>query len=144
MNYEKTYSIYKLTSPDNKVYIGCTSQNPEDRWDYGSKYHHNKELAGDIRRFGWNNFEHDILYSDLAEEDAYDLERELIHMYNSCDPEHGYNKTHGGKKNPGIIRSEEYRKRLSERMSGEITHFMVNVSQMIIDVKLVNPTRGMS
>lgn len=123
MNQDKTYNVYKLTAPNNKVYIGCTSQNPKDRWNYGSKYHHNKELSEDIRMFGWNNFDHEILYSSLPEEEAYDLERELIHKYNSCDPKYGYNKTHGGKVNPGIIRSDEYRKQLSERTTGVKHHF---------------------
>lgn len=80
---EKTYSVYKLTSPENKVYIGCTRQNPKDRWNYGSKYHHNEELKSDIRKFGWNNFEQDVLYSGLEEDEAYDLEKKLIHKYNS-------------------------------------------------------------
>ena len=119
MQQDKNYSIYKLTSPDNKVYIGCTSQNPKDRWDYGNKYHHNKELTDDIRLFGWDDFEHEILYSDLPEEKAYELERDLIREYNSCDPKCGYNKTRGGKINPGIIRSADYRKHLSDRMAGE-------------------------
>ena len=120
---EKTYNVYKLTSPSNKVYIGCTYQDPKDRWDCGRKYHHNKELTDDIQRFGWEQFEHDVLYSNLTEEEAFDLERDLIHIHKSCHPEYGYNKTHGGKTNPGIIRDDSYRKRLSERTTGENHHF---------------------
>lgn len=115
----KTYSVYKLTSPNGKVYIGCTSQNPKTRWDYGNKYHHNEDLSSDIKSFGWNNFNHDIIHAGLEEEDAYELERELIHKYNSYDPRYGYNKTHGGKTNPGMIRSDAYRKQISNRMAGE-------------------------
>lgn len=98
MNSVKRYSLYKLTSPENKVYIGCTSMKPKDRWDYGNGYGHNKELTSDIKKFGWSNFNHEVLYSELNEEDAYTLERELIHTYNSYNPECGYNKTHGGKR----------------------------------------------
>ena len=119
MNEEKKYSVYKLTSPADKVYIGCTQQKPKDRWDYGCKYHNNKELSSDIKKFGWDNFEHIVLYSGLEEDEAYDLERELIHKYRSNDPRHGYNKSIGGKVNRGMIRSDDYRRRLSERVSGE-------------------------
>ena len=119
MNEEKRYSVYKLTSPADKVYIGCTQQKPKDRWDYGCKYHNNKELSSDIKKFGWDNFEHIVLYSGLEEDEAYDLERELIHKYRSNDPRHGYNKSIGGKVNRGMIRSDDYRRRLSERVSGE-------------------------
>lgn len=123
MSNKGTYSVYKLTSPNGKVYIGCTGQNPKDRWNHGCKYHHNEELVSDIKKFGWDSFEHIVLHSGLEENDAYGLEKELIHTYNSNDPNYGYNKSIGGKFNSGLIRSEEYRQKLSERMTGEKNHF---------------------
>ena len=123
MNNEQLYSVYKLTSPENKVYIGCTSQNSKDRWGYGSKYHHNEKLTADIKKFGWGSFIHEVLYYGLKEDEAYELEKELIHKYKSSNPDYGYNKSIGGKTNTGILRSDEYRRKLSERTSGERHHF---------------------
>ena len=39
------YHIYKLTSPNNKIYIGLTKQEKlYRRWQYGSGYSENKLL----------------------------------------------------------------------------------------------------
>ena len=114
---ERKYSVYKHTSPEGKVYIGCTGDKPEVRWRKG--YHHNNELTDDIEQIGWDNFKHDIIASDMDENDAYDLEKELIRKHQSNNPNNGYNKSTGGKKNTGVVRSEAYIKMLSERASGE-------------------------
>lgn len=142
MNEEKRYSVYKLTSPEDKVYIGCTQQKPKDRWDYGCKYHHNGELSSDIKKFGWDNFEHIVLYSGLEEDEAYDLERELIYKYRSNDPHHGYNKSIGGKVNRGMIRSDDYRRRLSERVSGKNHPFYGKHLSEETKKKIVDANRG--
>lgn len=118
MNNDKKYTVYKHTSPEGKIYIGCTHQKPKRRWQHGHGYHHNEELTSDIKKFGWDSFEHEIIYSG-SEEEAYSLERKLIHKYDSSNPDRGYNKSIGGKVNKGMIRSDEYRQMLSERTSGK-------------------------
>lgn len=108
------HSVYKLTSPKGKVYIGCTGEKPEDRWSKG--YVHNSELSNDIREFGFDNFEHEVVRSNLHEDNAYELEKELIHKYNSTNPDYGYNKSTGGRYNYGhsFKHTEEARKKISE------------------------------
>ena len=112
----RNYTVYKHTSPEGKVYIGCTSEKPKDRWNKG--YPHNKDFHEDIERLGWDNFKHDILASEMSESDAYGLEKELIHEYDSTNPKRGYNKSIGGKVNSGMIRSDEYRRKMSESLKG--------------------------
>ena len=34
----KNFIVYKHTSPNGKVYIGITKQNPKQRWGNGSGY----------------------------------------------------------------------------------------------------------
>lgn len=117
----KQYAVYKHTSPNGKTYIGCTGDVPEIRWRKG--YPHNNELSKDMCEYGWDNFKHDIIKSGLDEEEAYELEKELIHKYDSTNPEFGYNKSIGGKFNNGIIRSDEYRRKMSKLKQGEKHNF---------------------
>lgn len=35
-----------------------------------------------IKKYGWNNIEHKIIKTNLSQEDALNLERELIRKYN--------------------------------------------------------------
>lgn len=95
MSKEKTkkYCIYKLTSPEDKVYIGMTSD-LKRRWGGdGRKYIRSETLIGEkIYEYGWENFQKEILYSDLTEEEGSKKEREMITLYHSTDPESGYNR----------------------------------------------------
>lgn len=114
---DKKYTVYKHTSPDGRVYIGCTGDDPEIRWSKG--YPHNVEFSNDIDKIGWDNFKHEVISSDMAEKDAYILEKELIHKHDATNPKRGYNKSVGGKINSGMVRSEEYKLKMSESLRGE-------------------------
>lgn len=89
------YSVYKHTTPSGKVYIGITCRNPKTRWGYGSGYR-TQVFNRAIEKYGWKNIKHEIVFSGLTEEEASAKERELIAEYDSCNPEHGYNKNYGG------------------------------------------------
>ena len=76
----KLYTVYKHISPSGKVYIGITSKKPEYRWNHGRGY---KEIDQPvfyraIKKYGWDNITHEILYSGLQEKDAKNLEISLI------------------------------------------------------------------
>ena len=76
----KLYTVYKHTSPSGKVYIGITCRKPEYRWNHGRGY---KEIDQPlfyraIKKYGWDNITHEILYSGLQEKDAKNLEISLI------------------------------------------------------------------
>lgn len=92
---DRRYVIYKHTSPDDKVYIGQTRQNPPDkRWGKGGRnYFMNYRFMKDIDKFGWHNFKHEILVGGLNKCEANILEKYYINHYNSEDIFDGYNQT---------------------------------------------------
>lgn len=85
-------SVYKHTFPDGKVYIGITD-NPTQRWEYGHGYQENEEMYAAILASGWKNIQHAILAKCDTRGEAEQLEREYILLYDSEDPEKGYNRT---------------------------------------------------
>ena len=111
------YTVYKHQNKINgKVYIGITMQEPEKRWgNNGINYKTSPHFYAAIQKYGWNNFDHDILFENLTHDEACSKEQELIKLYNSMDREFGYNSTSGG---DIFIMSEEARKKLSHSMMG--------------------------
>ena len=86
------YSVYKLTSPNGKCYIGMTSINPVTRWAHGRGYEYNVEFWNDIVKYGWDNIRREIILTTDNEDEAHEKEIELILLFNTVDPEWGYNK----------------------------------------------------
>lgn len=99
---EKKWIVYKHTSPSNKTYIGITSQKANDRWRSGKGYKNNTYFIKAINKYGWENFKHEILYTDLNKENACNKEIELIDLYDSVNKDKGYNLTKGGEGTIGI------------------------------------------
>ena len=92
----ENFCVYKHTTPSNKVYIGITSMQPYKRWKGGHGYQNNTHFYNAIKKYGWNNIKHEVLFSGLTKEEACQKEIELISEYNSADIEHGYNQSTGG------------------------------------------------
>lgn len=72
------YCVYMHTVPNGKVYIGITSQEPSRRWRKGEGYKTNKAFYFAIQKYGWENINHEILYSGLSKEEACDKEKEVV------------------------------------------------------------------
>ena len=68
---------------NNKRYIGITSQIPEVRWQRGGGYRENTIFFRAIKKYGWDNFEHNILYEGLSNREALEIESTLIKKYKS-------------------------------------------------------------
>lgn len=85
------YSVYKHTNLINhKSYIGITSQKCENRWGINGKgYELQPKFYHAIQKYGWDNFQHDILYTNLNKETALKIEADLIKTYDTI--ENGYN-----------------------------------------------------
>lgn len=65
-----TYSIYMHKNKTNgKVYIGQTYLPPEERWKpHGEGYtKYQPAIHAAIQKYGWENFEHIILESNLTQ-----------------------------------------------------------------------------
>lgn len=114
-----SYIVYKLTSPSEKVYIGITCQPIKKRWMNGHGYKKCPAIYKAINKYGWENFQKEILYEGLSEEHAKYLETYLINAYKSKDKRYGYNLTQGGDGTSGRTQSEETRKKISEKNKGK-------------------------
>ena len=53
---ENHYTVYKLTDPEGKIYIGCTGKTVEERWHKGRGYPKGLPIREAIDRYGWENF----------------------------------------------------------------------------------------
>ncbi len=100
--------------------MGITSkQNAKHRWNGGRGYDQNPHFASAIKQYGWNKFDHIILFDGFTEEQAKAMERYLIAFWKTMDPNYGYNMTSGGDGTPGYSPSDETRKKLSEARKKE-------------------------
>ena len=73
--------LYKHTSPSNGVYIGITKQNPLVRWNNGLGYRRHPYFYNAIKKYGWENFTHEILLTGLTQEEAEEFEKQYIAKY---------------------------------------------------------------
>lgn len=81
------FNVYKLTSPDGKVYVGC-SKNLKNRWK-GRRY--NGLLVAAIEKFGWSSFKKEVVATFDTREEAEAREAEEIAAHNATDECFGYN-----------------------------------------------------
>lgn len=81
---------------NGKKYIGITSQKPTRRWANGEGYKNSARFYAAIQKYGWDAFRHELLFTDLTQEEAERLEIELIAKYGTLDPLRGYNLDPGG------------------------------------------------
>ena len=86
---------------NNKIYIGITCQKPKQRWSNGEGYRDCPRFYEAIQQYGWDNFDHVILFQDLTKEEAIEKEKALIALYDATDPIKGYNVSQGGGCGPG-------------------------------------------
>ena len=109
------YVVYKHTSPSGKVYIGITGrENVNLRWCNGLGYSGNRYFIAAIKKYGWNNFNHEILKSGLTFDEACDFEIKFIAEYKANNPKYGYNISSGGYcGNSGTHHSEESKRKIS-------------------------------
>lgn len=114
---ERNYCVYIHTNKINgKKYVGLTGQErPNDRWHNGTNYYHNRHFSSAIKKYGWENFEHEIYKSGLTAEEASTLEIMLIQQYKTTDENYGYNLDFGGST---TRHSEETKKKMSQSALG--------------------------
>lgn len=130
----KSYTIYAhINKINGKIYIGQTQQKVNKRWQNGNGYIDNDYFYKAIQKYGWNGFEHIVLFEGLSPDMADLIEIELIKKYKSNIREFGYNFSSGGchhtmteKQRQAIIEynksrvvSEETKERLRQMFQGE-------------------------
>jgi group I intron endonuclease len=120
MEYNGIWTLYCHKNKINdKRYFGITCQQPEKRWMNGHGYSRKLSIGRAIDKYGWNNFEHIIIFKNLIESDAKKLERIYIAMYETQSEKYGYNLTCGGDGVCGFRHSDESRHKMSLAKSGE-------------------------
>ena len=79
---DKMYIVYLHVNPKNKkVYVGITDQNVYKRWKNGHGYTKCKKFYNAIVKYGWDNFHHVVLSSNLTEDKVNRIESILISYY---------------------------------------------------------------
>lgn len=120
-NKQETWCVYMHTNIiNNKKYIGITKKSPKKRWGCkGYGYKKSQPVFWNaIQKYGWDNFEHEILFNNLSQKEAQEKEIELIAKYKTnCrrydSPEYGYNMTDGGEGMNGNFPTAKTREKMS-------------------------------
>lgn len=116
------WSVYVLTVPNGKRYVGTTSKKPTQRWNYGYGYEQNLPFFAAIKEYGWRNIKKEVVGTGLTQSDAHALERSLIEKYKSTDPEYGYNRAAGGIGTTGFYPNKESREKMARSHIGLQNH----------------------
>lgn len=115
---QKIWTVYCHQNKLNgKKYFGITSKPVEVRWRDGKAY--GAYLGKAINKYGWDNFEHFVLYNGLTEELAKYFEQYLISEFCTQDSNLGYNLTGGGDGKVNWHPSEATRKKISDSHKGK-------------------------
>lgn len=118
------WSIYRITNLlNNKVYIGQT-KDPKTRWsrhksDAKLNKKTNYHLYDSMRKYGIDNFLFEIIVQTQNIENIDCLEIDCINLYNSTDPNIGYNNSPGGQSNKLVSKST--REKISNSLKGRIS-----------------------
>lgn len=90
------YTVYCHTSPEGKKYVGITGTSVSVRWRNGTAYKSCRAFNAAIQKYGWENFEHEIIAENLTKEEADRLEYDLIKKWDLMNPLFGYHLREGG------------------------------------------------
>jgi group I intron endonuclease len=118
MNKEVNYKVYEhINKINGKIYIGITKQNVKNRWQNGKGYKYGR-FHNAVKKYGWDNFDHIILNEGLSEHVAKDIEKTLIHKYDSTNKTKGYNTTKGGDGTTGYKVNDNTKLKISNKLKG--------------------------
>lgn len=112
-----SYCIYRHISPSGKVYIGQTYKKPEERWRNGKGYRKSILLENVIKKYGWENIKHEVLFENLNKISADCIEIDFIFYYKKLGI--SLNITDGGEGVRGKEVSQETRRKMSEARMGK-------------------------
>lgn len=136
---ENNYTVYMHICPNDKKYIGITKLKPKDRWKNGKLYKKCVLFEKAIQKYGWDNMEHKILFTNLTKEEAEQKEIELIAKYKSNNSKYGYNIESGGHIN---CVSDETKKKISEKTKEAMQRPEVKRKMSIAQHNKISPLKG--
>lgn len=124
MKNSDSYIVYRHTSPSGKVYVGITKRRPKERWERGRAYRRHGKFWNAVKKYGWDNIQHEVLLEGISKSEAIYAEKYLIRWYKIHNL--SYNLTDGGDGtvghpawNKGIPRSIETKKKIGDANRGE-------------------------
>ena len=142
---KRNYCVYCHTNKINgKRYIGITN-NVKRRWrtngiEYKPDKNMNQNVAfwNAIQKYGWDNFDHEILVDNLTFDEAKQLERYYIHKYQTFigyfdkrEDRLGYNSTLGGEGTQGL--KGELHPNYGKHLTDEQKSKLVDANSIAID-----------
>ncbi len=116
---KKTCGIYKITSPNKKIYIG-QSRNVEHRLSHyrSCSCKGQQKIYNSIKKYGWNKHKFEILQECIVE-NLDELECYYIELYQCFDSKYGLNLHSGGKNHK---KSSETKIKLSLANKGRVSY----------------------
>lgn len=99
------FTIYCLTLPDGRAYVGLTSQPVHIRWGNGWNYSSNPRFYMAMLECGWQHVKKEELAQISMENEARDLEAILINKLGTYKEEKGFNIVRA-KERAGKIKKE--------------------------------------
>lgn len=133
MTEKANYFIYVHKNKINEMkYIGMTCRNPKIRFGKeGKNYKNSPRFFNAIKKYGWNNFEHIILFGGLSKKEAEEKEKELIKSYKTTEREFGYNIAKGGNggNNKKVSKIKKY------DLKGNLIQIYENATEAALSVK---------
>jgi group I intron endonuclease len=142
---DKKWKVYvHINNINNKLYVGITSQSVKARWENGRGYSESPKFWNAIQKYGWDNFEHKVLFDNLCETEAKEIEKSSIKNLNLRDDRFGYNITEGGDGVCGHHHTDETKERLRQifyNMSYETKMKMIPSGSSSISC-ICSPIRG--
>jgi group I intron endonuclease len=118
------YTIYKATNTINgKVYVGFDSKWPKRQKEHTTLFmHYNTVFSKAIEKYGAEAFSWEIIYQSKEKEHTLsEMETFFIKKFNShIDNKMGYNMTYGGEGSLGCKRSEDQKKKMSEKHKNRV------------------------
>lgn len=121
----KSFVIYLHTSPSGKSYVGQTC-NYEKRCRDHQLTTGCTRFSSAVKKYGWENFKHEILEKELSHDEANQKEIFWIAKLNTLHP-NGYNLDTGG--GGRGIPTQETRKRMSAASKGHERNIGVVLSE---------------
>lgn len=137
----KKYYVYMHKCPNNKVYIGITSQLPKRRWNNGNGYTNNEYFTNAINKYGWDNIEHIILFKNLTKTEAEQKEIEIIEQYKSNNRKYGYNVLSGGNVSNGLTMETHNKMSMSAKALWQNKEYREHMIKVHSNKKVSNETK---
>lgn len=118
---EGKYAVYKHTlKHDGRVYIGQTSD-IDRRWmNDGVCYSGCPCFFENIKKYGWDAFDHSIIFDGLYKTEADIIERVLIRKYDSTNPKKGFNMSAG---NGAVMDCDSRLKRYDDKFNRKVVQY---------------------